>query len=457
MKIKTGFAVFSAKMAKKAMNILNKKGTHLPGKIASKIDDEIILNMSKPHHSIAITGTNGKTTTANMIADIIGGLGHKYISNRLGSNTYYGISASILDGNTIFGNNKAEYGIFEVDELWSTSVLRQLKPSTLTITNLFQDSFERNANIYYILKKIENSITEDMKLILNANDSISAFIKTNNQKIYFSVENIFNEEQRIESNIEDLIYCPLCEEQIIWDYKRYNHIGEYHCKNCDFSMPKSKYTVKSYNEKSNLITIYDDGEILELPLIQKTIESVYNQICVYATLRENGFSYEDIKNSMSNIRIVSSRYNSEIVDDTEIISMVAKGYNPVANSRVFDTIGKADGKKFVVYLFDNLESKHIDVRTPGWISSIDFKYLLNGLEKLIIKSRHSNEFLVAALLQGIPKEKIVILDDLKELKKYISRDGKKKIFILHDIENINLAQAEKLQDYLVQYLKGDIE
>lgn len=457
MKLKTHFALLSAKLVKSIVQFLGKNGSQIPGRVATNIDKDILKNLEKPKYNIAVTGTNGKTTTTNMIADIIKDLGKSHRSNRLGSNTYYGIASTVIESNNLLGKSKVEYGIFEVDEIWTSAVLNPLNNTTLSITNLSQDSFERNANVYYILMRIEESISKTTKLILNANDSILAFIKPENDRVYFSVRNIFNEEERLESNIEDLRYCPKCGGNIEWDFKRYNHIGEYKCETCDFKIPHSEYEVTEYIENDNRIKILDHGKELTLPLINKTIENVYNQICVYATLRENGFTYQEINKSMEKIDVVKTRFKSKEIKNKKIISLVSKGYNPIANSRIFDTISKVKGDKTVIYLFDNIESNgSIDVRTPGWINAIDFSYVENGIDKVIFKSRHANEFYLSMLLQGVDRIKIESVDKLEDILKFIDKEKQETIFILHDIEPLNNDQADMTMKIIVDYLNGEV-
>lgn len=449
--IKTSLANFTGKTAKKVIKLLKRRGTHTPGVVARKIDRNILKNIAKPQDIYVITGTNGKTTTTNLVADILEGMGIKSISNRIGSNTYAGIVTSLLDGNNYFGKNKIKHAVLEVDEQWCTVTLKDLHIKSLTITNLFQDSYERNANIFYIVERIEKGLPENIKLILNAEDSISAYIGKKNQRVYFSVDNIFNDHEQPDGKIKDLIYVPETDQRIIWDFNRYNHIGKYHSEDFTFKNPKAKYHVVGYNEVNNSLIVKEDGIIFEMPNIRKNIESVYNQIAAYATLRENGFKREDILQQMLKIKTVESRYISEHIGNKELISMVAKGYNPVANSCVLNEIINNPKTKTVIYLFDNLESKYLDSKSSAWAFSIDFKYLAT-VDRFIIRSRHYHEILLAVLMSGIDKSKIVRLDSLEAVTEYLDPHKQECIYILHDIERENLAQADKMYKIVKEYV-----
>ncbi|NLW52576.1 MAG: DUF1727 domain-containing protein [Tissierellia bacterium] len=455
MKLKSRLAVFGAKSAKKTMRLLKRQGTHLPGFIAKKIDKDILTNIEKPENIMVVTGTNGKTTTSNMIADVLEHIGIEFVSNRLGSNILEGVIATLLDSNKMLGGVNTKYGVFEVDELWSTTILRHLKPKTLTITNLFQDSFERNANIYFVRKRIEQGIKNDVRLILNASDSISSNIEVENDKVYFDVENIFDEEQRLDSKIEDMIYCPNCETVIEWDFKRYHHIGKFHCPNCGFKNHKADYLVTKYNKEDNTITVLDRGVERRLPLIQKIIESVYNQIACYATLRENGFEYEQINAAMKQMKVVESRFLSVPIGNKEVISLVQKGYNPVAISRIFDTISKIESKhKTIIYLNQDLQEKHMDHRSPGWSWAIDYKYINEDVDKMIILSNSAPQFVLSMMMDGFPQEKIQLVKSEEEIMDYIDFNKEETIFISHDIERENIAQSTRVIE-LIKKRMGD--
>ena len=183
MKIKTRLAIFFSKSAKAFMQMLDRQASHFPGHLANLVDNNIMRNIEKPDNIFAVTGTNGKTTTTNMISDILTKMNVEHTSNKLGSNIKNGIITTLVDGNKLFGGNKYTYSALEVDEIWCKTLLKELKPKTLTITNLFQDSFERNGNIFYVKDKIEEALIPGIKLILNASDAISSNFDNDNEKL----------------------------------------------------------------------------------------------------------------------------------------------------------------------------------------------------------------------------------------------------------------------------------
>lgn len=449
MNIKTRFAITTAKLTKSFMRLLKRQASLYPGLVAQKLNKNILKEIDKPKKIYGVTGTNGKTTTSNLLCDILEDIGITFSSNRIGSNVKGGIITTIIDSNKFFGGAKKDAAVLEIDELWSKSIIEDLDLTSLTITNLFQDSYERNANIFYVKKRLEQAIKPGIKLILNASDSISSNLDVDNEKIYYDVANIFDEEERTMSKINDMIYCPKCDHKVEWKFNRYHHLGSFVCPNCGFTNHKADYFVESYNKEKDTIVINDKGKKIELPIIQRVIESVYNQVAAYATLREDGYSFEQISKAMAKAKIIESRYLSENAGDKEIISLVQKGYNPVSISRLFDNISKYDApNKIIINLNQNLESKYLDHRSPGWAWSIDYHYVIDEIEKIIILSRHYPEVVLAMIMDGFPKEKIVLVNDEEEIIDHIDFSKKETIFITHDIEKQNIDQGKYVADLI---------
>ena len=455
MNIKTRFAIFLTKSTKALMRILNKPATYFPGYLAEKLDKDILKNLDTPNKIYGITGTNGKTTSSNILADTLDNLGVSYISNRAGANVKVGIISSLLDANKLFGGNNKEAAVLEIDELWTKKVLKDVKLTSLTITNLSQDYYERNANIFYVRKRIEQAITPGVKLILNASDPISSDLDVDNEKVYYDVLNIFNEKERRDSKINDMIYCPKCSSKIEWKFNRYHHYGKFICPNCGFTNPQADYIVESFDETTDKLIVNDRGDIVELPIVQKTIENVYNQISVYATLREDGYNHEDIAKAMEKIKITEDRYMIDKVGNKEIINLNQKLYNSVSISRFYDNISKYEAKgKTIIALSQNLESKYIDHRSPGWAFEIDFQYVTDEVDKIIILSKHYPELVLAMIMSGIDKDKIIVAKDEEDILTYIVFSKEETIFITYDIFKENIAQANRIANMIKEKVRG---
>ena len=190
--MKKGFrfylTLWLVKLTTKIMKLLGRKATHLPGVLAYRLCPDILSRIGMPNKTIAITGTNGKTTTANMISDFLKSKNISYMHNNYGSNTVHGVIASFISFCNLKGNVDREFGIIEIDERSSYRIYKDFTPDILVVTNLFRDSSKRNAHAEYIFDIIDDATPDSTKLILNSDDLISSRLKPNSDRRFYSID-----------------------------------------------------------------------------------------------------------------------------------------------------------------------------------------------------------------------------------------------------------------------------
>jgi UDP-N-acetylmuramyl tripeptide synthase len=112
-------------------------GTTLPGRVLLRMEPEAIakLGASLTGGATMISATNGKTTTAGMLAGILTAEGREPVHNRAGSNMTWGVATALLE-------QRGTEGLFEVDEAWLPRVAQQLKPRLVVLGILFRDQLD---------------------------------------------------------------------------------------------------------------------------------------------------------------------------------------------------------------------------------------------------------------------------------------------------------------------------
>ena len=91
----------------RAVGRLIGKGSSMPGKAALKICPDILARLTLPPHIVAVTGSNGKTSTVEMIASVLRSQGKSVIYNAEGSNQVEGVTTLLLTHATLGGKVKA--------------------------------------------------------------------------------------------------------------------------------------------------------------------------------------------------------------------------------------------------------------------------------------------------------------------------------------------------------------
>src|SRR5205823_5161777 len=142
-------------------------GTTLPGKLLWKTDPGAIDRLAArlPQGTVLVSATNGKTTTASMVAAILGRR-TRVAHNASGANLVSGIASTLL------AERDAQLGLFEVDEGALPEVARRVRPRALCLGNLFRDQLDRYGELELIAERWRAAVAElpDALLVVNGDD-----------------------------------------------------------------------------------------------------------------------------------------------------------------------------------------------------------------------------------------------------------------------------------------------
>ena len=250
MKISVFLAIFACKLMIKTLRLIGHGGTAIPGKVALKLCPGILGYISKNVHSVVITGTNGKTTSARMVEEIFAKSGESYFANRSGANLIGGITAEFIEHCTLSGKCSAKYAVIESDEAASKEVCRFLDPDAVLVTNVFRDQLDRfgdvNTTLQNILIGIQNS--PHATVCLNIDCPLTASIESSidNQVILYGVEVPIYRNPVDDSN--ETMHCPQCKVEYEYDYRTFGHLGGWKCPTCGRERPHPLISVIRVDE-----------------------------------------------------------------------------------------------------------------------------------------------------------------------------------------------------------------
>ncbi len=448
-------ALFVSKSYLNVLKILKKEQDDKPGLLACKIYNNFLEKVDKPRITIAVTGTNGKTTVTNLIGEMLIKLGNNVSFNTWGANTKAGTVRCFLEQTTIFNKNKADIVLLENDEITVNEIFPYVKPDYLVVTNLYRDSMHRNAHPLYVLNKINDYIPDNTILILNSDDPISSSLKETNRCVYYGIDKLNTDKECNNNIINDFVLCPKCNNEIKYIYNRFHQIGKFVCPNCGYKSKESDYLVTNIDLNHMKMKVKHNDKEVFYPIINDSIFNIYNVLSVITLLQEMGYPSGKIIECLGTENIVASRYTSTVIDNVEVCTMVAKGLNAVAVSRVCDYIKDLKGNIEIIMVLDDTFDNKNGSEAIAWIYDTDFE-LLNkeNIKKIIIGGVRNKDYLLRLELAGIAKEKLVGVDDEQETYKYLDYKNINKIIVLHEVYYVT--GARKIKENIIKELeKGE--
>lgn len=445
----------SIKVLIKVLQLCGRNATHVPGRKAINICPDFLDQIDKPEFIIGITGTNGKTTVSNLIADVMQDNGYDIVDNRFGGNIDSGIASALIKNSTMGGHMKKKYAVLEIDERMTTKIFPYVQPDILVCTNLFRDSYRRNAHTEFISGILNKTIPSKSELILNGEDLISNHLAMDNRRVYFGIECQDGRTTPTNNIINDMVACPECGARLNYEYVRYNHIGRAFCPNCDFGSPDMDYAVESVDYEKRRVHIRTPKGILDIKLLGDNITDVYNTVTTVAALEEFGLTGEAICRSFEKMKIAGTRFDSVEINGRKIILDVAKGQNPIACSRVCDFVRHEPGKKAVVLIIDDFYDRQESSENIAWFFDTDFEFLNDpDIVQVVVGGLRCQDMHLRLLMAGIPEEKIACCDQETDTAAYVDLEKAEHVYVLHDIYTTHFAKAIK-KELSERMEKGD--
>ena len=369
MGLRRMIAVWAAKLTEKiSVHIFHKQGVTWAGKIAMKICPDILTQLAAQVKEgiFIVCGTNGKTTTNNMLCAALEEEGKKVVCNHTGSNMLNGVAASMVLAAGWSGNLKADFACLEVDEASTRRVFPFFKPDYMVLTNLFRDQLDRYGEIdttMHILNEMMKS-APDMKVIVNADDALSAFIAVDagNKLLPFGInEQVMHEDS---NEVREGRFCKRCGAPLKYEFYHYSQLGNYACTNCDFKRPETVYNAEDIDIE-NGIDFSVDG--YKIHANYKGFYNVYNILAAYAAGRSAGLEMNHFNDMLKKFNPENGRMETFRIKDTEIILNLAK--NPAGFNQNIQAVMQDERKKNLIISINDKEQDGIDV---SWLWDVDF-------------------------------------------------------------------------------------
>lgn len=403
------------------------KGSSLPGKLALKLCPDILSRVRLPSTVIAVSGSNGKTSTVEMIAAILRADGRSVVYNKEGSNQIEGVTTMILTHATLSGEVRADALLMESDERYAAHTFRFFHPTHFVITNLYRDQLTRNGHPESVYEALRPALAPETELVLNADDPLSSCFGTNRQNVtWFGLDRCPFSTPAPTGVYHDGAYCPVCGAPMEYDCAHYNHIGHWRCTGCGRVRPATQFSGVADLQRG-VLTI---DSAVEIPLAFRSIYNAYNILAAYAVCRRCGVSPETASGVIGNYVLKNGRMRTFRLGAHHGTLLTSKHENSIAYDTNLRYVQDSGTPCVVVVIVDAVSRKYFTSET-SWLWDIDFNRLNSpNVRRVILSGRYCNDLAERFACTDLPEGKWEVTERIPDAADALKASGDEEIFVL---------------------------
>jgi UDP-N-acetylmuramyl tripeptide synthase len=381
-------------------------GTALPGLIAGRLAPGIIESAAAQlgHGVVTVTGTNGKTTTAHLLAAIARGAGLRPLANRSGSNLERGIVSALVDAVDPGGGVRdadRRLGVFEVDEAHWPHLAPRLRPRAALFLNLFRDQLDRYGEVDSIAAAWRVAVAGPSSvptLVLNIDDPSVAQLAEDSrgEVVGFGIE----DRRAALAAAEHATDARFCRCGSTYEYEAIymGHVGMWRCRGCERRRPVPTVSAERVHlgaEETQFDLVVGDRRVpVAIPLAG--LYSVYNALAAAAGAHALGLPIEATARALAGSGPAFGRQEGFQVEGRTVRLLLAK--NPTGLNEVLRALEAAwPPLTLLAMLNDGIQ----DGRDVSWIYDADIERLAGLVGKLVVSGQRAEDFALRFALAGI--------------------------------------------------------
>lgn len=388
MNPRTITAILAGKAAGRASRLFGRGGgTAIAGLAALRVDPAIVRDLvaQAGAGTIAITGTNGKTTTSLMLSRIATAAGLRPLHNRSGSNMMRGVAAMLVEEASFSGNIAdpgARIAILEVDEATLPEIAREVSPRVIVFTNLFRDQLDRYGEVDTVVRSWQDALAIQQgsngraerqlpTVVLNADDPAVAHLGRayGGTALYYGVEDTSMSVDAID-HASDFRTCLDCGADLAYSATFYGHIGHWRCASCGNARPTPDIQIRRVvlgDDLSSLEIALPDGALkLVLPLTG--LYNAYNALAAVGGTLAMGLARDATVTALEGFSAAFGRQERFTVQGRDVHVLLGK--NPTGLNQVLRTIAASGSRKRILFF---LNDGIADGRDISWIWDADYE------------------------------------------------------------------------------------
>ena len=390
-------------------------GTTLPGRLLLRIAPEAIsrLGGELSRGSTIVSATNGKTTTAGMLAAALRAAGREPVHNRAGSNMSWGVATALLE-------QSGDEGLFEVDEAWLPRIAADLDPRLIVLANLFRDQLDRYGELEHLADEWARMVAERegrSDFALNADDPLVADLGRDRELrrrpgvAYFGIDDRSQALPELQ-HAHDAKHCRRCGHPYSYARAFVGHLGHYECPNCHADRPSPDVAATAIELRgmsgSHVRVRTPQGEVeIDLPL--PGLYNVYNALAALTAALRLGVGLEEAAAALARVEAVFGRVETIAVGNRSVSILLVK--NPAGTNEVLRTLRLEAGPEAAppgLDLWLALNDRIADGRDVSWIWDADFELLAGAVRRVVCSGTRAPEIAVRLKYAGVDSSLIEV-------------------------------------------------
>ncbi len=356
-------------------SVLHRSASQLPGRVALAIDPGLMGELAGKlrRGSIVVCGTNGKTTTNNVLASAVEAAGNSVLCNRVGANMAPGVTSALLPGSS------ADWAVMEADELSTIDILPALKPTYLVLLNLFRDQLDRAGEIDRVQDTIVRALAASPQttLVVDGDDPLCVGVAyraaaAGTKVLAFGIgEDLHQRPDRV----PEARFCQRCGAELEYDYRSYAQLGSFRCPNGDFQRPELDFVATGVKaDRTGVsfdVTRRGEGTLVRVGANFGGIYMVYNLLAAYAAASLAGVDAQTFQRALDDYHPQNGRLQHFHIGGREVVLNLAK--NPTGLNQNISLMEEDPREKGVFILVNDHPNDGTDV---SWIWDVDFERLV---------------------------------------------------------------------------------
>ncbi len=414
-------ALWLGKIAFWLSRLAGRGGSSLPGRVARLVYPGILtaLAYQTDRGNVVITGTNGKTTTANMVAGILRVAGWRYTHNRTGANLVNGLTSAFLESASPGGRVRSEVGLLEVDEATMPRAVVEVRPRVAVVTNFFRDQLDRYGELEHTVRLAGAALQRlgpHGVAVLNADDPLVAGLGSGLpcRTIYYGIED--SGAGRGEAfQAADAKFCISCGRPYIYEVYYCAHLGRYRCPHCSRRRPDPQvyaHRVGAAGMEGTWLEVSTPAGFVDFLLPVPGLYNVYNALAAISCAVALGLDLRRVREGLASYSSAFGRMEALEVNGRRVRLVLVK--NPAGFNEVLRTVLREKGPK---YLMLAINDRYADGTDISWLWDVDFELLGQGSEASVFcmaSGLRGEDMWLRLKYAGLPPSRLHLESNLRE-------------------------------------------